>query len=163
MDFFEKLLYNIIKENIVRGIVMKVMVTGHRPQRLKGQEKEISLWLTDMIKKLNADICISGMAQGVDQIFAIQAIEENRLLFCYFPYPRHNYHPQEEYIMEHAAQIKFICSVYSQDCYKIRDYAMVDDCDIVLAVWDGIPHGGTYETIKYAKEQGKPIYYYPWS
>lgn len=141
---------------------MKIMVTGHRPQRLRGQEKEVSLWLSNMIKELNPDICISGMAAGADQIFAIQAIAENCSIICYFPYPRYAYHPQEEYIMEHAAEIKIICPEYGRDCYTVRDCAMVDDCDVVLAVWDGIPQGGTYSTIEYAKEQGKPIYYYPW-
>ena len=32
---------------------------------------------------------------------------------------------------------------------------MVDDCDILLVVWDGIEVGGSYLTYKYAKEKGK--------
>ena len=39
---------------------------------------------------------------------------------------------------------------------------MVDAADIVLAVWDGKEWGGTWNTIKYAKDKGKEIRYFPW-
>ena len=39
---------------------------------------------------------------------------------------------------------------------------MVDDCDLLLVVWDGKPWGGTYLTYKYAVEEDKDILIYPW-
>ena len=39
---------------------------------------------------------------------------------------------------------------------------MVDAADIVLAVWDGKECGGTWNTIKYARDKRKEIRYFPW-
>lgn len=137
-----------------------VMVTGHRPQRLQGQEKEISKWFNDKIKELNPSVAVSGMAAGADQIWAMAVLDNYIPLECYIPYKRQFYHPQEEYITGRASAIKFICEEFSKESYTIRDKAMVDNSDIVLAVWDGVKTGGTWNTIKYAREQGKEIYFY---
>ena len=37
---------------------------------------------------------------------------------------------------------------------------MVDNCDLLLAVWDGVEAGGTWLTVNYARKIGKPIVYY---
>ena len=138
---------------------MTVMVTGHRPERLRGQEKEVSAGMATLIAELKPDKAISGMAAGADQIWAIAALDGGIPLYCYFPYPRQKYHPQEEYIMERAAGKRNICSEYSPQSYYLRDKAMVDDSDVVIAVWDGVKSGGTWKTIEYAKSQGKDIRY----
>ena len=39
---------------------------------------------------------------------------------------------------------------------------MVNNCDILYAVFDGIKNGGTYITVQYAEKIGKPIIYYSW-
>lgn len=33
---------------------------------------------------------------------------------------------------------------------------MINDCDMVLGVWDGKKMGGTYYTLDYARDSGKP-------
>ena len=38
---------------------------------------------------------------------------------------------------------------------------MVDDCDVLLAVWDGKPWGGAYYTCRYALEKGRNVLFYP--
>lgn len=138
---------------------MTVMVTGHRPQRLRGQEKKISAEMARLMAELKPDKAISGMAAGADQIWAMAALDGGIPLYCYFPYPRQKYRPQEQYIVENACGISNICSEYSRESYYIRDCAMVDDSDVVIAVWDGIEQGGTWNTIKYARDKGKKIYY----
>lgn len=135
---------------------MILTVTGHRPQRLKGQEKLIKKWAEEQLTHLQPSAIYNGMAQGVDQIVAIAAKELNIPIICCYPFPRANYHPIEQWIMENNKVI-FIQPAYSNQSYIIRDKFMVDNSDIVLAVWDGIRQGGTYITREYAIKQGKKI------
>ena len=55
----------------------KVMVTGHRPERLNGRELEIAEWLDSQICELQSTIAISGMAAGADQIYAELALKQH--------------------------------------------------------------------------------------
>lgn len=144
---------------------MKVAVTGHRPPRLKGKEQIISQWIYDKLLELNNKDKIiaayNGMAAGADQLFALQCIKLGIPVYCVFPYNRKKYHPDELYIIERAAGSIALQDEYSRDSYYKRDCFMVDNCDVLIAIWDGIPQGGTYITIDYARKQGKPIIYLP--
>jgi hypothetical protein len=145
---------------------MKIAVTGHRPERLKGQEAIIGQWLYDQLNKLQEQeekitAAYNGMAMGADQIFALQCLKLNMPVYCVFPYKRKRYHQDELYIMKQAISLITLQDKYSQDCFYKRDCYMVDNCDILFAVWDGQPYGGTYDTIEYAKKQNKLIIYIP--
>ena len=140
---------------------MKVMITGHRPQRIKGREKEIKKWIEEQLEELQPRQAINGMAQGVDQIFAFVAKEKGIQLVNVYPHFRANFHQDEEYLNE-GALIVFYAEKYNKKNYTERDKKMVDAADICLVVWDGIPAGGTYYTMRYAEEQGKEIKYFPW-
>ena len=90
---------------------IKVAVTGHRLERIKGQEKDIECWLSGQIRNLVACydkvMLIDGMAQGVDQIAALAAIKNGAQVSCYFPYRKKLYGVQN-YIAENAAEVRFI-------------------------------------------------------
>ena len=90
---------------------IKVAVTGHRPERIKGQEKDIEYWLSEQIRNLVACydrvVLIDGMAQGVDQIAALAAMKNGAQVSCYFPYRKKLYGIQE-YIAENAAEVRFM-------------------------------------------------------
>ena len=137
------------------------MITGHRPQRIKGREKEIRKWIEEQLEELQPHEAINGMAQGVDQIFAFVAKEKGIQLVNVYPHYRTNFYQDEEYLNE-GALIMFYAEEYNKKNYTERDKKMVDVADICLVVWDGIPAGGTYYTMRYAEEQGKEIRYFPW-
>ena len=140
---------------------MHIAVTGHRPKRLRNQQKEVKKWLSEQLDKYECTEAISGMAQGVDQIFAQVAIEKNIPLICCYPYRKNFFHQEEQKILSKAKDIKFISEVYTgKRVYWFRDKYMVDNCDLLFAVWDGIKAGGTWLTINYAQKIGKPIIYY---
>lgn len=139
---------------------MKMMITGHRPQRLRGQEEEVRLWISKKITDLKPDVCISGMAEGADLIFAKEAIKHNIPLDCYYPFRKDKFDSTHVSINAGSRNLKFISEKWSKQCYVIRDRAMVDDSDIVLVVWDGIAAGGTYFTMEYAKKKGKQVIVY---
>lgn len=144
---------------------MKIAFTGHRPPRLHGNEKNIGIWIYNTLNELmienKIDAVYSGMAQGSDQIAAMKAILLDLPLYCAYPYPRNHFHPQEQFINERAAQIVTTSAEYTKDCFTKRDQYMVDHCDVLIAIWDGKPWGGTYDTIEYAKVEGKKIIYAP--
>ena len=135
---------------------MILAVTGHRPQRLKGQENMIREWAEGQLIRLHPSMIYDGMAQGADQIVAIAAKKLNIPIICCYPFPRTNYYPIEQWIMENN-EVIFIQPAFSKQSYIIRDKFMVDHSDTVLTIWDGIRHGGTYITREYAIKQGKKI------
>lgn len=144
---------------------MKVAVTGHRSERIKGREQEIEKWLVEQIQYFveNNDevIVIDGMAEGVDQMAAAAALNSGAALSCYFPYKKKLYGVQKA-IAEKAAEVRFLYKEYWSGCYVERDYRMVDECDVLLVVWDGKPYGGTYITYQHALETGKKVIKFPW-
>lgn len=144
---------------------MIIGVTGHRPKRIKGQEKEIKIWLENSLKNLKTEnnnlVLISGMAQGVDQIAAYAALKTGVDLWCYYPY-KHRLCSEEEYLIDHAMRIRYESEEYHRSCYTQRDRRIVDDCDLLLVVWDGIKAGGAWYTYNYAKGHKKNILLYPW-
>lgn len=45
---------------------MKIAVTGHRPERLRGKEKEVYEWFKEKFAAARPEEIITGMAQGTD-------------------------------------------------------------------------------------------------
>lgn len=135
---------------------MILAITGHRPQRLKGQEKLIKEWAVEQLTRLQPSVIYDGMAQGADQIIATAAKELGIPIGCCYPFPKKYYHPVEQWIAENN-QVIFVSPQYSKDAYNIRDKFMVDHADKLLCVWDGIGWGGTFLTRNYALQQGKEI------
>ena len=146
---------------------MKIAVTGHRPGRIIGREGEIKKWIRDTLKQqkeLNGGkvSLISGMAEGVDQIAALAALSEDIKLECYFAY-KHKLSDIEQTIADKAAEVLFLEDKYSGGCFLRRDRRMIEDCDLLLVVWDGNPNGGTYYTYMNALEKDKPILMFDWT
>ena len=144
---------------------MKVAVTGHRPDRIKGREGEIKEWIAEKLQEMRKNgggvRLITGMAQGVDQIAALAALRENVPVHCYFAY-KHKLQGTEEMIADKAAEVKFLENRYLGGCFIRRDRRMVDDCDLLLVVWDGEENGGTYYTYQYALKKGVPVLVFDW-
>lgn len=128
------------------------MITGHRPERLKGSA----------IRSLTSeDECI-GCAKGVDILFAFAAMNKKIPLVCAFPY-KHKLSELEQQMHDYAKEVHWETKSWYKACYLNRDKWMANRADIVLVVWDGIPKGGTYYTMQYAKEKGKRILLFPWN
>ena len=139
---------------------MLVGVTGHRPERLGTNWFIVEKWIAEKLEEYKARgekvSLISGMARGVDQIAAVTALNKGVGVRCYYPFPR-RFSNLEDYVMTHAEAIRYEANEYRPDTYFIRDRRIVDDCDVLLVVWDGVKFGGTYYTYKYALEKGKKV------
>lgn len=102
------------------------------------------------------------MAEGVDKIAALAAMSYGVQVCCCFPYKKKIRSDWEEYIVDNAINIQYAYENYEKDCFFKRDRFIVDNCDLLLAVWDGKKIGGTWYTYNYAKKQGKDILLFPW-
>lgn len=147
---------------------MKIGITGHRPERIRGKQKKISEWLKNSFATLTRQrqekeelVLLTGMAAGVDQIAALVALNLGIDVYCYFPY-RHKLSMNEDFIAGQAAGIRYQCEKYQDGCFFERDRRIVDDCDVLMVVWDGKKNGGTWYTYKYAREKGKKLLMYYW-
>lgn len=156
----------------------KICVTGHRPDKLYGYDlSDIRyLFLKQRIKKYlieqNCTEGITGMALGVDMIFALAVIDlkdegYDIKLHCAIPCLGHTSKWFDKksielynYILSRADMVKIVSEKpYDRYVMQTRNMYMVDNADMVLAVWNG-SNGGTKNCIDYAKNKNKEITYF---
>lgn len=107
---------------------------------------------------------ISGRALGVDTIWALLAIKHEVPLVCAVPcYGQSKKWPQKsqdvhKLIINHPNSCLVFTheGEYNEECMQKRNEWMVNECDILVAVWDG-SSGGTANCVKYARSVGKQI------
>ena len=113
---------------------MKVMVTGHRPERLGNKATSAAVWLDSQLRELKPDIAITGMAAGADQIFAELALKQRISLAAALPWKKDwdKYHPVVQRMLEQADEVVYAYDHYDKRGYVARDKIMVDAADIFL-------------------------------
>ena len=145
--------------------------TGHRPKYLPCKYDEKHIWamkVKENLKKWIVDndpeYIISGMAIGWDTWVAEAALLLEVYLSAYTPFPEQGSKwpaaakKRYDSILDRASAVLRVSKEYHKDCFFKRDKAMVDNSDIVLALWNPkIKSGGTYWTVKYAESQNKKI------
>ena len=160
---------------------MKIAVTGHRPDKLFGGydheknfiiKEEMIKYLEYVLSTLDENeelICYSGMAIGIDQLFAdavltVRNEHENVRLICALPfenqYVRWSQDAQAMFhaITEHADETVNVSGEQNYKPYfmQLRNQYMVDNCDVLLAYFNG-SEGGTKNCYNYAKEKNKQV------
>lgn len=142
--------------------------TGHRPNKLGGYSKEAYNILYDIaFEFLNSSAVervISGMALGWDTALAEAAIDSHIKLTCAIPFrgqegmwPLESQNKYRE-IRSKADEIIIVCEGgYASWKMQTRNIWMTDNCDKILAMYNGDLSGGTYNCIKYAEKQRKEI------
>lgn len=115
------------------------------------------------------DVGISGMALGADTWWAMALVDYGVPLHSYVPFPRQS-SPWTDAdkavytsLLAAADKVVTVCDKYHPWAFQKRNEAMVDalvdDEDCLLACWTGKESGGTWNCIRYARRQGKHIYY----
>lgn len=156
---------------------MIIAVTGHRPNKLWGYDlfhpkyKELSLQMLDFLEENKATHCISGLALGVDTVFAQSSMRYRRLypelnvmVECAIPCANHSskWNKEAQALYNNLLVLADIVTYVSKETYQPwlmqkRNEYMVDKCDLLLAIWDG-SKGGTGNCVNYAKKKGKKIH-----
>ena len=154
---------------------MKIAVTGHRPNKLWGYNYDHPNYrkLKDIFKKIlkenNCTEVITGMALGVDQVFA-QAVLElkdegvNISLTCAIPCFNHpSKWPNSskvlyDSILNRADNIVITTKEeYTRSCMQKRNIWMVNKCNLLIGVWNG-SSGGTFNCLQYCDRINKEKY-----
>lgn len=126
--------------------------------------------LTKQIKKLiedGADEFYSGMALGVDMWAAEIVLELKKeypklKLTAVVPCPEQADRWSEEHkaryqsILDRCDKTITTSPSYTRGCMHKRNRALVDLCDVLIAVFDGTK-GGTMQTVNYAKSKKRKI------
>lgn len=157
---------------------MIIAGTGHRPDKLGGYSPSLHPMLVEFARQQLRNVVgdtqpiqvtvISGMALGWDLALAEAAAREGYNVECYFPCLEHYAHwPQKTQVWYTRLLTGLICNgakgrytsrkPYAADkgCMIRRDKQMVDDCDLLLALWNGSA-GGTGTTVSFAEKAGRP-------
>lgn len=134
--------------------------TGHRPPKLGGYSSHVFDRLVTLARNhLRAhpeiDTVISGMALGWDLALAQATLEESRILHAYLPcatqasiWPSSSQQLHAR-ILKAATKVRTISPTFTPSCMQARNEAMVQDCNAILALWDG-SSGGTANCLRYA-------------
>lgn len=146
---------------------MIVAATGHRPDKLGGYSESVRVRLrllaVSWLVENRPNKIISGMALGWDQAVAEAAVELYIPFIAAIPFKGQELHwpqsSQDRYT--HLLSLADSVTVVSSGSYatwkmQTRNEWMVNQCNLVLALWDG-SSGGTGNCIKYARQQLKPI------
>lgn len=162
---------------------MKIAITGHRPNKLGNdydlkspllkaiRAKIITTVIEEYVHSADAEYkngkiitFITGMALGIDTLFAKIAIEENIPFIAAIPCTgQEKMWPQKtkdlyKYLINHPLCTKYYVfqQPYNYSCMQKRNEWIVNNCDLLIAVWDG-SSGGTANCVKYAAGKVKIV------
>lgn len=142
---------------------MIIGFTGHR--KLNNLE-QVQIELEQLLSELKPEKCISGIAIGFDTLAAEICIKLNIPFIAAVPfYGQEKVWPdfaKERYnkLLKWANEVKYVCSPgYAAWKMQKRNEWIVNNCELLIAAWDGKESGGTYNCIKYAKDVGREIKY----
>jgi uncharacterized phage-like protein YoqJ len=154
------------------------LISGHSPNQLSFGfdeanskcEKLKHTMLNETCKLIDNGVTefLSGMSLGIDMwgaeivIFLRNNGSKVRLkciLPCETQADKWSVSERERYftILGKADDEYYISRHYTENCMHDRNKYLVDYADIVLAIYNGKPHGNTAQTVSYAHEQSKSI------
>lgn len=167
----------IIPDGEMPPVNKTVMFTGHRhfPGSTPLESQRHIGWITQKLKMTiglshssGFTHFISGGAIGIDQLAAnlVIASKYDHELTIAVPFPgqpdRWTAEQSKGYykLLDEAHNVILVNDEPGMDdfnkmtlCYLTRDQWMVDHADLCIAVWDGRKKGGTFKTIRMAKDK----------
>ena len=129
-------------ESRLHDIVAELIRTKPYLEFLVGRDGEFGLLAASMVRQCKRTIR-----------------DDNSTLVWVLPYLTADFRDNEESYLRYYDEIE-VCEVSARGHYRsahlTRNKAMVDRSDLILCCIDH-EHGGAYQSIRYAKEQGKQI------
>ena len=153
--------------------------TGHRPDKLPWGEEESDPRCVRLKRAVAQAVegayvsgvrhFITGMARGIDlycaeAVLALREAERDITLECARPcetqadsWPAGE---RERYrsILERCDYETLVQHHYDRFCMMRRNRYMVDRSGLLIAVYNGVPKGGTFQTLAYAMKKGLAVH-----
>lgn len=143
---------------------MITAITGHRPENII-DEAWTREAMSQALQEMGSTSIIQGMAAGVDLWSAATAWRLGLPYESARPWATHSARIANavayEWVLSHSEKVTNISEATSypgNSIYHTRNMYMVNNADNVLAVWNGLPHGGTFHAVQYALQQEKKIF-----
>ena len=154
--------------------MITIGITGHRDIV---QTKELKQDIIKFFKKLqnqNQDTkLLSPLADGADRFVAdiyLEVFKEDAKLIVPMPFYQERYmedfnsKSKEEFLKYLKIADEVFEVTNSQGChYKSVGVFVADECDVLLALWDGTfnaKSGGTGDIVAYARDKGKDVVHF---
>lgn len=159
----------------------RITFTGHRPEKIGGYDENhplrvaVKKAIADALKRAIAKysatreiIVVTGGALGVDTDAAREAHKLGLKFIVARPCSDHgDYFKGDEAKMRYKKMLALAHQVVlvnkkgydlagKEKCLHARNYWMVDNCEAVVAIWDGSP-SGTSNCVNYAKKVNRPM------
>lgn len=111
----------------------------------------------------------SCIAEGADSLFARAVVDAGGRLVALLPAPDYRdtrvsrtHLPVFDALVDAADEVRYVAETSSMQAYDAANAQMLDQVDLMLAVWDGQPSpewktGGTADAVAAAKERGVPV------
>ncbi|MEU8658081.1 hypothetical protein [Actinoplanes philippinensis] len=141
-------------------------VTGHRVLPPGIAERAMDHWRR--VLPTGAGLLgVSSLADGADQLFAAHVLASGGTLEAVLPWADYGGSLAEgsrarfEHLVRAAATVITVPGGEpSDESFLAAGQALVDRCDHLFAIWDGLPArglGGTADVVAYARARGCPV------
>jgi hypothetical protein len=144
----------------------QLAITGHRGLSAE-LEAEIDRMIRSAVAETGAVVGVSCLADGADAVFAQAVLDVGGSLVAVLPAARYretlpeDYRPVYDRLLARAGKVVQLPFVTPDPhAYMEAGKRMVDESDLLLAVWDGQPGrgpGGTADVVAYARSRGVPV------
>ena len=144
--------------------MIRIAISGHR-----GLPRQTVLLIDQAVRKALGDhlpalVGLSCLADGADQIFARAVLDLGGELEAVVPAEKYReglpgeFHSAYDELLSRAVRIHRLGFVEStSESHMVASARMLDDADVLFAVWDGQPargYGGTADVVAEARRRG---------
>jgi hypothetical protein len=147
---------------------MIVAWTGHRPDLFRdppAARAMVHSTAHELVQSEGATSFLVGGQRGVDTWAALAAIALGVPFTLLLPLPVADFTADWfaddrmllERSMAHATDVRVVGSGEPALGYSERNRQLATQADLLVAVWTGVPGGGTAETIAFARAVGTPV------
>ncbi|MBB2946663.1 hypothetical protein FB565_006431 [Actinoplanes lutulentus] len=142
-------------------------VTGHRMLPPGIAERAVEHWRR--VLPTGAGLLgVSSLADGADQLFAEHVLAAGGVLEAVLPCAGYagslasdgSRARLDAFVRAAASVVTLPFDRPGDEAYLAAGKALVDRCDHLFAVWDGLPArglGGTADVVAYARSRGRPV------